>query len=48
MKAKVKLKIKYEGPITFSKEGLFDYNSLARTSLDSELSVFLFNIKYLS
>lgn len=48
MKAKVKLKIKYEGPIAFSKESLFDYNSLARTSLDSELSLFLFNIKFLS
>lgn len=48
MKAKVKLKIKYEGPITFSKESLFDYNSLARTSLDSELTLFLFNIKYLN
>lgn len=51
MRAKVKLKIKYEGPITFSKEIFVDYNNIDSSSIVSinyELKVFLLNIKTLS
>lgn len=51
MKAKVKLKIKYEGPITFSKETFVDYNNINGSPIvliDYELKVFLLNIKTLS
>lgn len=51
MKAKVKLKIKYEGPITFSKEIFVDYNNLDSSStvlISYELKIFLLNIKTLN
>lgn len=50
MKAKVKLKIKYKGPITFSKEIFVDYNNIDHSPflIDYELKTFLFNIKILN
>lgn len=51
MKAKVKLNIKYKGPITFSREIFVDYNKMDRSSIvsiDYELKIFLNNIKNLN
>lgn len=51
MKAKVKLKIKYEGPITFSKEIFVDCNNPDYSSIfliDYQLKRFLLNIKALN
>lgn len=51
MRAKVKLNIKYEGPITFSKEIFVDYNNLNHSPIfliDYELKTFLLNIKTLN
>lgn len=50
MKVKVKLNIKYEGPITFSKEIFVDYNNTDHSPflIDYELKIFLSNIKNLN
>lgn len=51
MKAKVKLNIKYNGQITFSKEIFVDYNNLDYSSvflINYELKTFLLNIKILN
>lgn len=51
MKAKVKLKIKYEGPVTFSKEVAIDFNddsNFISNQLNYELQVLLYNIKNLN
>lgn len=50
MKAKVKLRIRYEGPITFSKEIFVDYNHTDHSPflIGYEFETLLLNIKTLN